>query len=158
MASWGTCMRRLLLILALTGCARAPRAPAADPWALRSDEALDQEITRARAEARAGGRRVLLEFVAPWCDDCREMTRLEETAPAREVLARRYVRVRVNVGAFDRHTALLRRFGVTRIAHYVVLDPATGERVAQTTMEPITRHEPLSSARWAAWLEAPAGP
>ena len=150
-------MRCLLLILALSGCARAP-APAVDPWALRSDAELDREITRARAQARAGGRRVLLEFVAPWCDDCREMTRLEETSPARETLARRYVRVRVNVGAFDRHRALLQRHGVTRIANYVVLDPATGERVAQTTMEPITRREPLSSARWAAWLEAPTNP
>jgi hypothetical protein len=84
-----------------------------------------------------------------------------EGAPATlrtQTLSRRYVRVRVNVGAFDRHPALLRRHGVTRIANYVVLDPATGERVAQTTMEPITRREPLSSARWAAWLEAPTNP
>lgn len=149
-----------LCLCASLGCRRAPAParPPADPWALRTDEALDAEIALARREARESHRRVLLEFIAPWCADCREMTRVEETSPAREVLARRYVRVRVNVGAFDRHRALLQRHGVTRIANYVVLDPATGERLAQTTVEPVSNRQPMTSARWAAWLERPSGP
>lgn len=153
-------MRALIVLVALAlACdrARAPEAPS-DPWALRSDAALDAELAAARARARREGRRVLLEFVAPWCVDCREMTRIEETPPARDVLARRYVRVRVNVGAFDRHVELLRRYGITRIAHYVVLDPDSERPVAQTTVEPISNRAPMSSARWAAWLEAPRSP
>jgi len=160
-------MRAALVWLALGllfGCqparGRTPEPSAAEEIAgpLRSDAELHQAIDEATARARRGNKRVLLEFVASWCGDCLHMMRLEEEPPASDVLEARYERVRVNVGAFDRHRAILRTYGIDRIAAYVVLDPATGMRIAQTTMEPISNRRPVSSESWARWLDDPLQP
>jgi thiol:disulfide interchange protein len=124
-------------------------------WVESSDAETERAIAAAQQCARSRGTRVLLEFVAPWCEDCREMTRLDRTQPVASVLHERYEHVRVNVGRWDQHTALLRRFGVDRIAAYVVLD-ADGQRVAQTVLEPITGgHGPVTPDQWIGWLRAP---
>jgi thiol:disulfide interchange protein len=136
------------------------RAPSLDddPYAERSEEELGEAIAAARRHAAATDRRVLLEFVADWCADCREVVRLGREMPARRVLEEGYVTVYVDVGDWDRHAALREAHGITRIAALVVLDPASGERVAMTTMEPITGDERgLTSDGLAAWLRAPSG-
>ncbi len=116
---------------------------------------MSAKIDRAMQCGRTRGTRVLLEFTAPWCADCREMMRIEGQEPAQSVLAERFERVRVNVKQWDAHRALTERFGIRAIAAYVVLDPRTGSVVAQTTREPITgRDETLTSEQWAAWLRA----
>jgi thiol:disulfide interchange protein len=140
-----------------SGRVAAQRTRAASgAFAVMSDEALAARITAAREEARASNRRVLLEFVASWCADCREVVRLSAREPARSVLAHGYVVVPVEVGRFDRHLDLIERYGVRVIATLVVLDPATGARVAQTTLEPITGSQVgLTSADLAAWLTSP---
>jgi hypothetical protein len=129
--------------------------PPAQLWVEQTDADLDARLRGAMACGRARGTRVLLEFIAPWCDDCQQMTRLEQTPVVARVLRARYERVRVNVGAWDRHVALRQRYGIDRIAAYVVLDPATGGRVAQTTVEPVTGGRAVTAEGWAAWLAAP---
>lgn len=154
---------RTLLALALVACGgEATDEPArgawleADPFAPMSEAALDARIAEARREAAASGRQVLLELVADWCGDCREVVRLSREEPARGVIEARYVVVYVQVGRFDRHRALLREHEVDRIATLVVLDPASGRRVARTTLEPITGPQRgLTSAALAAWLRDP---
>lgn len=151
-----------VLVAAACGSAEdepAPRAPSgleADPWTPMSEAALTTRIDEARAAARASGRRVLLEFVATWCEDCREVVRLSHEEPARGVIEAGYVVVYVEVGRFDRHRALIAEHRVDRIATLVVLDPETGQRVARTTLEPITGGQRgLTSAALADWLRAP---
>lgn len=123
---------------------------------VESEAAIDAKVQQAMRCGRARNTRVLLEFIADWCPDCRVMTDLERAGEPAAVLRDQYERVRVHVGHWDRHEALRRRFGIDRIAAYVVLDPATGERVAQTTVEPVTGgHGPMTPAMWAAWLRAP---
>ena len=124
-------------------------------WASTTDAEMDTAIVAARECAHRRGTRVLLEFVAPWCADCREMTRLDQTDAVSRVLHERYERVRINVGSWDRAAALRQRYAIDRIAAYVVLD-ADGQRVAQTVLEPITGgHGPVTAPQWTAWLEAP---
>lgn len=124
-------------------------------WVETTDADIDAAVASARACARTRNTRVLLEFVAPWCEDCREMTRLDQTPEVARVLHERYERVRVNVGHWDQHAALRQRFGIDRIAAYVVLD-ANGTHVAQTVLEPITGGRgPITASQWIAWLEAP---
>lgn len=147
-----------LLVLLAAACGEPPRRSAgveADPWVVRTDEELDAAITAARASARSSGRRVLLDFVAEWCTDCRAVVEQSREEPARGVLEERYVVVYVNVGRFDRHRALLREHEVDRIATLVVLDPVSGRRVARTTLEPVTTGRGLTSGELAAWLRAP---
>jgi thiol:disulfide interchange protein len=125
-------------------------------WALHTAAELDARIAAARACGRARGTRVLLEFGATWCPDCVAMTRLERTPVVAQVLRERYERVRINVGRWDTASAALRqRFGINRIAAYVVLDPASGQPVAQRVAEPATGDTQVSPETWAAWLRAP---
>jgi thiol:disulfide interchange protein len=124
-------------------------------WVDTSDADLERSLAAARSCARMRGTQVLLEFVAPWCADCREMTRLDATPEVARVLRERYERVRVNVGNWDRHAVLRERFGIDRIAAYVVLD-TNGDRVAQTVLEPITGGRgPITATQWIAWLSSP---
>jgi thiol:disulfide interchange protein len=129
--------------------------PASERWAERTEPELRAKIDRAMACGRARGTRVLLEFTAPWCADCREMERVESQEPAASVLATRFERVRVNVNRWDAHRALTDRFGVRAIAAYVALDPRTGAVLAQTTREPITGTDGrITSEQWASWLRS----
>lgn len=129
--------------------------PASEAWAERTDAELAARIERAMQCGRDRHTRVLLEFTAPWCADCREMMRIEGEEPAKSVLAERFERVRVNVRRWDAHRALVDRFGIRAIAAYVVLDPRSGSVLAQTTREPITGADGrLTSEQWAAWLRA----
>jgi thiol:disulfide interchange protein len=155
----------IVAAFAIAACQReAESAPAAsqpfgidaDPYVVFSDQALSARIAEAREVARASDRQVLLDFLADWCTDCREVVRLMHEEPARTVLAERYVLVYVAVGRFDRHRALIEEHGIDRITSLVVLDPATGQRVAKTTLEPITgSDEGLTSAELAGWLDNP---
>jgi thiol:disulfide interchange protein len=160
-------MRRLLSVCALgagllscrrsetvSGCGAALE-PASEQWAERTDAELSAKIERAMQCGRARGTRVLLEFTAPWCTDCREMARVEAQEPAQSVLAARFERVRVNVKRWDAHRGLVERYGIRAIAAYVALDPRTGAVLAQTTQEPITGTSgAITSERWAAWLRS----
>ena len=114
-------------------------------------------ISQARSQAAASGRRVLLDFVADWCEDCREVVRLSHLEPARSVIEERYVVVYVEVGRFNRHRDLIERYGVRRIATLVVPDPDSDIAVAQTTLEPITGGgRGLSPQGLADWLRQPS--
>lgn len=160
-------MRRFALLLAFlfaalsatAGCSSssAPsEAEATDVFRERSEQEVTLALEAAKGQARREGKKVLLEFVAPWCVDCREVAKVARSEPAASVLRDSYVVVPVNVGRFDRHKALLREHDVRVIAALVVLD-AEGRRVAKTTLEPITKHEQLTPEELAAWLRAPAG-
>lgn len=123
----------------------------------RSDAEVLAAIEAAKERARKENKRVLLEFVAPWCADCREVTKVARQEPAATVLREGYILVPVNVGRFDRHKALLEEHEIKVIAALVVLD-ADGYRIAKTTLEPIAKKVALTPEELAAWLRDPKGP
>jgi thiol-disulfide isomerase/thioredoxin len=123
------------------------------------DETLEAQVLEAISVAKACAaehqRRLLLEFVAPWCEDCQEMAKLDETAVVSSVLQQRFERVRINVGKWDRHEALRKNFDIHALATYIVIDPKTSQVLAKTTLEPITKKgQKLSPEDWAKWLSA----
>jgi hypothetical protein len=130
--------------------------PVARLWDETTESEVLEAITAAKQCASAQGRKLLLEFVAPWCDDCREMARLDETAVVSDAIRQRFERVRINVGKWDRHEALRENYRVKALATYVVIDPRTSRVLAQTTLEPITkqRGQKLTADAWASWLRA----
>lgn len=129
------------------------------PHAKLWDETLEAQVLEAISVAKACAaehqRKLLLEFVAPWCEDCREMAKLDETEVVAATLQSRFERVRVNVGKWDRHEALRKNFDVRALATYIVIDPKTSQVLAKTTLEPITKKgQKLSAEQWSAWLGA----
>jgi Thioredoxin-like len=123
------------------------------------DETTESEVFEAISDAKLcaaeHGRRLLLEFVAPWCEDCQEMAKLDETALVAATLKARFERVRVNVGKWDRHEGLRKTFDVNALATYIVIDPKSSKELAKTTLEPITKKgQKISAEQWAAWLNA----
>ncbi len=137
---------------AYVGCGEP--IPHARLWDETTEGEVLDAISSAKACAAEHGRRLLLEFVAPWCDDCQEMAKLDETAVVADTLRQRFERVRINVGKWDRHEGLRNTFGVRALATYVVLDPKSSKELAKTTLEPITKKgQKLSAEQWAAWLE-----
>jgi thiol-disulfide isomerase/thioredoxin len=129
--------------------------PTARLWDETTESEVLDAIGVAKTCAAEHGRRLLLEFVAPWCDDCQEMARLDEAPVVASVLAQRFERVRVNVGKWDRHEALRDNFGVRALATYIVIDPKTSKLLAKTTLEPITKPgQKLTAEQWARWLKA----
>lgn len=133
------------------GCGE--QIPAAHLWDETTEGQVLDAISLAKACAAEHGRRLLLEFVAPWCEDCQEMAKLDETAEVAATLRRRFERVRVNVGKWDRHEALRTSFDVRALATYIVIDPKTSKQLAKTTLEPITKKgQRLSAQDWARWL------
>ncbi len=124
------------------------------------DETTESQVLAAIGDAKRcaaeHGRRLMLEFVAPWCDDCREMARLDETELVAKVRSERFERVRINVGKWDRHEALRENYAVKALATYIVIDPKTSQLLAKTTLEPITKKhgKKLTAEDWATWLRA----
>jgi hypothetical protein len=122
-------------------------------WDETTESQVLEAISVAKACAAQKGRRLLLEFVAPWCKDCREMARLDETPAVTEPLRSRFERVRINVGKWDRHEGLRTSYEVRALATYIVIDPKTSRLLAKTTLEPITKPgKKLTAEDWAAWL------
>ncbi len=109
---------------------------------LRSDAELEAQLAALCRGAQGRDEpRVLVEFSAAWCSDCRRLHEMKQTpALARELEA--WPRLVVNVGRFDRHRDLLDALGVTRIAHWSVFEPMecaaplpTWPRLAARTLE-----------------------
>jgi thiol:disulfide interchange protein len=124
-------------------------------WDETSESQVLEALRDAKTCAKANGRRLLLEFVAPWCEDCQEMARLDETEVVKKTLRERFERVRINVGKWDRHEALRKNYDVHALATYIVIDPETSKELAHTTLEPITkRGQSISAEEWAGWLKA----
>lgn len=112
------------------GSSEAPRpaegeaaAPKEAPhWVKRSDDELAAVFKESCEASVADGKPVLVEFSAPWCLDCRALQLLEKN----QAMATEYAnfhRVRVDVGRFDRHKALLDHFEVRAIANWLILRP-----------------------------------
>jgi thiol:disulfide interchange protein len=136
---------------AYPGCGQA--IPASKLWDETTESEVQGAISAAKTCAARNNRHVLLEFVAPWCDDCREMAKLDETDVVARTLQARFERVRINVGKWDRHEGLRRSFDVRALATYIVLDPKTSRQLAKTTLEPISKKsQKLSAEEWARWL------
>ena len=138
---------------AYVGCGKP--IPTARLWDETTESEVLDGISAAKSCAAEHGRRLLLEFVAPWCADCKEMAKLDEAPVVASTLEQRFERVRINVGKWDRHEALRDNFGVHALATYIVIDPKTSKLLAKTTLEPITKPgQKLSAEDWARWLKA----
>ena len=78
------------------------------------DEAADAraDIEKARAEAAARGRQVLVVFGANWCGDCRVLDMAMKQGRLKALMDARFVLVKVDVARFDKNVDIAQRYGV----------------------------------------------
>ncbi|MEY9876966.1 thiol:disulfide interchange protein [Streptacidiphilus sp. MAP12-33] len=104
----------------------APVAPAPVPTGYDAKADAAGAVAAALARSRRDGRPVLVEFGASWCVDCQALAQRTTEPAVRLLLQRDYRLVTVDVGHFDRNTALaarwidLKRSGIPAL---VVLNP-----------------------------------
>ncbi len=138
-------LRWILLALA-AACAIVftlwgPKAPAQTTAAVASalpyDEGADphRDLQRALADARKGGKRVLVVFGANWCKDCRALDAdFHAGGRTQALVASRYEVVKVDVGKFDRNLDFAKLYGepIGKGIPSVVVVTSTNEVVYQT--------------------------
>ncbi len=158
----GLLARRWLTGVAL-GISLLPALPAIakpGPYTvpLRTDAELLSAARSTCVQARANERPVLVEFSAEWCTDCRAVERLKQAPELRTALSD-FESLAINVGRFDRHTAVLQSFRVRAIAFWAVLAPENCDlplqswtRIGSRTLEPVSGSE-VRSEELASWLE-----
>ncbi len=124
---------------------------------LRTPEQLASDARDLCVRAQGTRKPLLLTFGADWCPDCRMMSTLARRAPLASAL-RRYERLDINVGRFDRHTELTSAWGIRSIATWVVVTPdacsrpvTEWTRVDQRTLEPATGDH-IDPAELSSWL------
>ncbi len=108
-------MRSWLAGLVMATALNAVAQPTVAPTAWRGyDEAADAhaDVERARAQAAASGRTVLIVFGANWCGDCRVLDLTMKQARLGSLIEAKFVVVKVDVGRFDRNLEIARRYGV----------------------------------------------
>lgn len=81
------------------------------PWPY--DEAADAsaDIAVALNRAAADQKKVLLNFGANWCEDCRALSATMGKAPLAELIAERYVIVKVDVGNWNKNLDVVNAWG-----------------------------------------------
>jgi len=70
------------------------------------------DIAAAVKAARAGHKRILLEFGGNWCADCQLLDYYYRQSPNAELLAKHYVVVRVDIGHMDHNMDVASRYHV----------------------------------------------
>ena len=110
----------MLMTLLLTATVAAP--PPDPHWTERTDAELGALLTDACTASVTDGQPVLLEFSAPWCQDCVMLHRMS-TEPALKAELDQWHHITAHVGRYDRHIDLLKAFSGDRIAWWVALKP-----------------------------------
>jgi thioredoxin 1 len=98
----------VVLLGALT-CGQAVAGEGPFPY----DETANAETDVAAAEmlAKDSNRFLLINFGANWCPDCRALASALASEPLASRVAEHFVSVRVDVGNWDKHQALSKRYG-----------------------------------------------
>jgi thiol-disulfide isomerase/thioredoxin len=74
-----------------------------------------RDIADAKARAAANGKMVMVTFGANWCPDCLTLHKDLEDPVAREYADKKFERVNVDVGEFDKNADVARELGVAPV-------------------------------------------
>ena len=137
-----------LAALAIGGAALAAPQQAATPIvtvdkvpaaAHPYDEAADahQSLAAAIAAAKASGKKVLVDFGANWCPDCRALGGILAVDQIQSYVAAHYEVAVVDVGRFNKNLDIPTAYGVKLhgIPTVMVIDPATNQVLNRDGLE-----------------------
>lgn len=100
--------------------------------------AANSDIAAALKEAKAGHKRVILDFGGDWCPDCQVLDINFHSSGNLDVLQRNFVLVHVNIGHMDQNIDVAQRYGVPinkGVPALAVLDARGKVLYAQSTGE-----------------------
>ena len=86
-------------------------APVAHPY--DAPESAHAAVDAAFEQARATNKRVLIDFGANWCPDCRMLAGVMQLTQVQPWIGQNFVPVSVNVDHFNVNMDIARRYGVT---------------------------------------------
>jgi len=93
------------------------------------DESADagRDVALATARAKANGKLLLLEFGGNWCPYCRALGGLMQSPEVKDVIARHYELVWIDVGRAEKNLDLFERYGLSleAVPSTLVIDPTT---------------------------------
>lgn len=123
----------------------APYDPAANPRA---------EIAAATARARKSGKRLLIDFGANWCVDCRVFASVVALPEMRPWVAKHFELVTVDVGRFDRNLDIAARYKVSldAVPAIFVIDPNNGKLLNRAEVLALGEAAMMTPPQMAAWL------
>ncbi len=111
------CLQLVVALLLAIGLGFSPALTAQSVFHVNKDlysETADPsaDIAAAIKAARAGHKRILLEFGGNWCSDCQLLDYYYHQSPNAELLAKHYVIVRVEIGHMDHNMEIAQRYQV----------------------------------------------
>jgi len=97
--------------------------PVAHPYDIAANAG--SAVDKAFAEAKATNKRVLIDFGANWCPDCRMLAGVMELGPVQSWIGQNFVPVSVNVDHFNVNMDIAARYGikVTAIPTVLIVTP-----------------------------------
>ena len=109
------CLQLVVALLLAIGLGFSPALTAQSVFHVNKDlysETADPsaDIAAAIKAARAGHKRILLEFGGNWCSDCQLLDYYYHQSPNAELLAKHYVIVRVEIGHMDHNMEIAQRY------------------------------------------------
>jgi len=70
------------------------------------------DIAAAIRQAKAGHKRIILDFGGNWCGDCQVLDYYMRESPNTELLAKHFIVVHVDIGRFDRNVDVAEKYKV----------------------------------------------
>ncbi len=159
-------------LLAFAGSARAVSPPQADiasfaqlatPLPSPYDPATDADVhavaakvARARAEALAAHKLLLIDMGGNWCPDCRILAGTMQRPPIKRFVDAHYVEVTVDSGRhMQQNVALAQRYGVAKVSgvpSVFVVDPASDKLLDAGHTAALSDARHMSPQGLADWL------
>ena len=100
------------------------------PLPLPYDTAADatRQVARARALAKAQGKKLLIDLGGNWCLDCRVLAGIMDLPEVAAFVRKHYVVVTVDIGRMDKNLAIPGHYGIKKlegVPAILVVDPKT---------------------------------
>jgi thioredoxin-like negative regulator of GroEL len=111
-------------------------------------------VREALARAQQNGKRVLVDFGANWCPDCRILAGVLELPEVKSFVAEHYEVVTVDVGRFNRNIAVVQQFGIRQLAGLptIVIADADGKPLIVSNATEIAGPRGATPQTIADWL------